>query len=137
MYDNITKIIFSKMLNYFQNFQTSNLRKFHALRYYVFLVSYYTKLHLLKCLILIHIPSTHVEAFIDIVQDLFYFNTYKNQLAIDLALLPACLTSCLPMKLIWLTILIIFQLGNSDHVCIHFHCLVTPPSNYTISLDTM
>ena len=44
--------------------------------------------------------NMHVEAFIDIVQDLFYFNTYKNQLAIDLALLPACLTSCLPMKLI-------------------------------------
>ena len=44
--------------------------------------------------------NTHVEAFIDVVQDLFYFNTYKNQLTIDLALLPACLTSCLPMKLI-------------------------------------
>ena len=44
--------------------------------------------------------NTHTDYFIDTIQDLFYFSTYKNQLVSDQALLPACLTSYLQMKII-------------------------------------
>ena len=44
--------------------------------------------------------NTHADYFIDTIQDLFYFSTYKNQLISDQVLLPVCLTSYLQMKII-------------------------------------
>ena len=44
--------------------------------------------------------NAHVESFIDTIQDLFLFQHIKNQLVLDQALLPACLTWYLQMKLI-------------------------------------